>query len=271
MTQARIADLFEVKRHRDSSIFAKFYWRGEVRASRATFPNGNSSPRRARAVRRHMSTYSLDAIASRTIAVNSQRSTAFRRWATGVLSRTLMNAIVSVNWSKPAGRHQGGSSRTSRTRRKPRAFGCCRTMTRIPGACSKSTTKIVYQIDRPRRPPRSEAADAETSHAAIVSLKNDQVKSGGAGALFGIERDQVVRRHLGQHRTNVRWAGSLSKCRGAGSRIALFHHQRPPLLRRQQAPRQPAVLALSGQERLSGAARMAHGASTTTRWSRSRC
>jgi prophage maintenance system killer protein len=65
--------------------------------------------------------------------------------------------------------------------------------------------RMLQEYDENRLPDRPTAPTTKKlkrltlkqARAAIVSLKNDQVKSGGAGALFGIERDKSFEGILG--------------------------------------------------------------------------
>jgi hypothetical protein len=155
LTQAQIADLFGVRVPTINEHLGNIYGEGEL-GRRATIRNFRIVRQEGRrTVQRNVGHYSLDAIISVGYRVNSKTATAFRQWATGVLRERLINAHRQRQVEQARWQALGGSSHTSRTGMKLALSWMLSGDTRIPGACYRSTTKIVYQIDRPLRPPKN--------------------------------------------------------------------------------------------------------------------
>jgi prophage maintenance system killer protein len=142
--------------------------------------------------------HSLDVIISVGYRVKSPSGVHFRRWATGVLRERLINAhrqrqVEQARW-------QALGQIVSHVEDKDEA----RALLDVVGRYANSW-RLLREYDENRLPDRPAAPTTKRmkrltlkqARAAIVSLKNDQVKRGEGGALFGIERDKSFEGILG--------------------------------------------------------------------------
>jgi prophage maintenance system killer protein len=198
LTQAQIADLFDVTRQNINLHIGNVYQEGELdrQGTCKDFLQVRKEGRRT--VRRHVEHYSLDAIISVGYRVNSKTATAFRQWATGVLRERLINAHRQRQVEQARWQALGGIVSHVEDRDEARA------LLDVVGRYTNSW-RILREYDENRLPDRPTAPTTKKlkrltlkqARAAIVSLKNDQVRRGDAGALFGIERDKSLEGILG--------------------------------------------------------------------------
>ena len=198
LTQAQIAELFGVRVATINEHLGHIYGEGEL-DRRATIRNFRIVRQEGRrTVQRNIGHYSLDAIISVGYRVNSKTATAFRQWATGVLRERLLSAhrqrqIEQVRW-------QALGQIVSHIEDKDEA----RALLDVVGRYANSW-RMLQEYDENRLPDRPATPTTKRlrrltlkqARAAIVGLRNDQIKKGYAGELFGLERDKSFEGILG--------------------------------------------------------------------------
>jgi hypothetical protein len=94
MTQAQIAELFDVERSVVTKHLANVYAEGELEAEATSAKIAQVRREGSRTVERQLEHYALDAVISVGYRVSSVRATIFRRWATGILVQFAKKGFV---------------------------------------------------------------------------------------------------------------------------------------------------------------------------------
>src|SRR5690348_4385188 len=94
MTQAQIAQLFDVDRSSITKHIANIYADGELDPDATCAKTAQVRREGSRTVERHIEHYNLDMVISVGYRVSSVQATLFRRWATGILVQFAQKGFV---------------------------------------------------------------------------------------------------------------------------------------------------------------------------------
>jgi prophage maintenance system killer protein len=192
LTQAQMAKLFASSQRMMSYHIGNVFSEGELERK------SNIQKMYIDRSKKPLTLHSLDVIISVGYRVKSPNGVHFRRWVTSILRERLISAhrqrqIEQVRW-------QALGQIVSHVEDKDEA----RALLDVVGRYANSW-RILREYDENRLPERPTAPTTKRikrltvkqARAAIASLKNDQGRSGAAGALFGIERDKSFEGILG--------------------------------------------------------------------------